>query len=398
MQRLLRRTRRICVLTGSRAEYGLLRYVMKRLEEEPAFELQVLVTGAHLSATYGNTCLEIEADGFSSLTRVDMGLAGDDPVSVSEAAGRGLAGIARALAELRPDLLMLLGDRYEILAAATAATIARIPIAHLAGGDITEGAFDDAIRHALTKLAHLHFPTNEPAAARLLQMGEDPRYVHVVGSTAIDAIRSLTRLTRPEIEQELGVPLRERNVLVTFHPVTLDPVPSAVQLAQLLTALESMGPDLGVFFTGANADPEGLQLNKIVRRWTDTHPHAHFYASLGQIRYLSLLAQMDALVGNSSSGIYDAPALGVPTVNVGLRQAGRLSASSVIDCSSDASAIASALQRALANPRRTGDTPYGDGHAAERIVAALMAVPDFSALLCKRFVSCDSASVARSPN
>ncbi len=389
MQRRTPVIRKVCVLTGSRAEYGLLRWVMLRLRDDPAFALQVLVTGAHLSEAHGSTCAEIEADGFSPLTRVDMELAGDDPVSLSEAAGRALAGIARALAGLRPDLLVLLGDRYEILAAATAATIARIPIAHLAGGDITEGAFDDAIRHALSKLAHLHFPTNEPAAARLIQMGEDPQHVHVVGSTAIDAIRNLTLLTRAEIERDLGVALRPRNVLVTFHPVTLDPVPSKVQLERLLAALERIGPDVGVFFTGANADPEGLQMNEIVLRWVAAQPHAWFHHSLGQRRYLSLLAQVDALVGNSSSGIYDAPALGVPTVNVGARQAGRLRAASVIDCTSDTAAIASAVRRALDHPPPAGETPYGDGHAAEKIVAVLHAQLDYGALLCKRFSSPD---------
>lgn len=375
------------MLTGSRAEYGLLRWVMLGLRDDPAFELQVLVTGAHLSDAHGSTCAEIEADGFSPLTRVDMELAGDDPVSLGEAAGRAVGGVARALADLEPDLLVVLGDRYEILAAATAATLARVPIAHLAGGDITEGAFDDAIRHALTKLSHLHFPTNQPAAQRLLQMGEDPRHVHVVGSTAIDAIRKLTLLTRAELEADLGAALRRRNVLVTFHPVTLDPVPSKTQLACLLDALEALGPDLGVFFTGANADPEGRALNDTIRRWVSVHPHARFFSSLGQLRYLSLLSQVDALVGNSSSGIYEAPAVGVPTVNVGMRQAGRLRSGSVIDCAPEAGAIAAAVRRALDDPPRPGQTPYGDGHAADRIVAALRAVPDFAALLHKRFAA-----------
>lgn len=374
------------MLTGSRAEYGLLRRLMAALRSAPDFTLQVLVTGAHLSDAHGRTCAEIEADGFSPLTRIDMALAGDDPVSLGEAAGRAVAGVGRALADLAPDLLIVLGDRYEILAAATAATIARVPIAHLAGGDITEGAFDDAIRHALTKLSHLHFPTNRPAAERLLQMGEDPRHVHVVGSTAIDAIRELTLLPRPELEAELGVRLQRRNLVVTFHPVTLDAAPSMEQLAHLLEALDRSGSHVGIVFTGANADPEGLALNETVRRWVAEHENAHFFSSLGQLRYLSLLSQSDALVGNSSSGIYDAPALGVPTVNIGMRQAGRLRSGSVIDCAPDAAAIEAAIRRALDAPPPAGDTPYGDGRATERILAALRATADFRALLHKRFM------------
>lgn len=387
MERPEQRQRRVCVLTGSRAEYGLLRWVMLGLRDDPSFELQVLVTGAHLSEAHGSTCAEIEADGFAPLTRVDMALAGDDAVSLGEAAGRAVGGIARALADLAPDLLVVLGDRYEILAAALAATIARVPIAHLAGGDITEGAFDDAIRHALTKLSHLHFPTNQPAADRLLQMGEDPRNVHVVGSTAIDAIRRLTLLTRSELEADLGITLRTRNLLVTFHPVTLGPVSSKTQLGCLLDALEALGTDLGVIFTGSNADPEGQALNDTIRGWVSAHPQARFFPSLGQRRYLSLLSQVDALVGNSSSGIYEAPAVGVPTVNVGERQAGRLRSGSVIDCRPETAAIAAALRRALDDPPRSGVTPYGDGYAADRIVAVLRAIPDFAVLLHKRFVS-----------
>lgn len=381
--------RRIAAVTGSRADYGLLRPVLEGIAAHPALELQLLVTGSHLSQAHGHTVDAILADGLVPDWRVQLGLesgrGGYTGVTVTRALGRGVSGFGDALQALTPELVLVLGDRWEILAAAQAALIARIPVAHIAGGDVTEGAFDDAIRHAVTKLSHLHFVTHEQARHRVLQLGEDPRHVHLAGSPGIDQLLRTPRLAPAELARSLGVPLRPRNLVITFHPETLAPVPPQVQLDALLSALAGLGPEVGLFFTGANADPGGDVLNRRLARFAAEQPNATLFASLGQQRYYSLVAAADAVVGNSSSGLYEAPSLGTATVNIGRRQAGRPRSAGVVDCPAEAGAIADAIQRAMAMDVTGVANPYGDGHAAERIVAVLAGDWEPAALLRKRF-------------
>ncbi len=378
--------RKICVITGSRAEYGLLSPVMHGLTQHPAFELQIVVTGAHLSAAHGNTIRAIEEDGFTISERVNLGLAEDSGAERAKAAGRGISGFAEVFSRLAPDLILVLGDRYEILAAATAALLMRIPIAHIAGGDVTEGAFDDAIRHSLTKIAHLHFATTESAAARIRQLGEEPGRIVISGSTGLDIIRQMPLLQWQDVEQRLGFSLRERNLLITFHPVTLGNISDERQMDELLAALDMLGPDVGLVFTAPNADPGEIAIRSKIDEFLATRSNACFRESLGQLLYLSMMNCCDAVVGNSSSGIYEAPSLRKPTVNIGDRQAGRERASSVIDCPPDRTAIAQAIRKAFHLDCTGVVSPYGDGHATERIIARIASIPDFKPLLHKHFI------------
>ncbi|HOT27700.1 MAG TPA: UDP-N-acetylglucosamine 2-epimerase [Candidatus Ozemobacteraceae bacterium] len=382
--------RKICVITGSRAEYGLLSPVMRAIREHPALALQIIATGAHLSADHGNTFRAIEEDGFVIDERVDLKLAGDAGAERARATGRGVSGFAEAFSRLVPDLILILGDRYEILAAATAALLMRIPIAHIAGGDVTEGAFDDAIRHCLTKLSHLHFVTSESAAARVRQLGEEPDRIIVSGSTGLDVIRLSPLLERQEVERRLDFSLRERNLLITFHPVTLGNISDERQLDELLAALDMLGPDVGLVFTAPNADPGESAIRSKIGEYRATHANACLRESLGQLLYLSTMNCCDAVVGNSSSGIYEAPSLKKPTVNIGDRQAGRERAPSVIDCPPDRTAIAQAIQKSFHLDCTGVTSPYGDGHATERIIARLSSIPDFKSLLRKHFIDLPS--------
>lgn len=377
--------RRICFVTGSRADYGLLYHPMRAIAAEPGFELQVAVTGMHLSPQFGLTVSAIEADGFPIVGRVESLLASDTGTGIAKSMALGTAGFADLLARAEPDLLVLLGDRYEMLAAANAALVMGVPMAHLCGGDVTEGAYDDSIRHALTKMAHLHFVTNAEAADRVIQLGEAPGRVHNVGSSGLDFVRNFERLDRAALASDLGIDVERPWLLVTFHPVTRDARPSGEQLQALLDALEPLLAGHSVIITQPNADNEGLTLTRQIEAWVADRPHAHLFASLGQTRYLSVMAEAAAVIGNSSSGLYEAPSFAVPTVNIGTRQQGRPRAASVIDCLPEREAIAAAIQQALAMDRTGVTNPYGDGHTSERIVAVLKGIADFRALLAKPF-------------
>jgi UDP-hydrolysing UDP-N-acetyl-D-glucosamine 2-epimerase len=377
--------RRICVVTGSRAEYGLLYWVLRALQDAPDVELQLVVTGAHLSVAHGHTVDAIEKDGFPIAARVDLELGDDSAVGIARSMGRGVAGFGVAFAGLAPDILLLIGDRYEVFAAAQAAMVANIPIAHIAGGDTSEGAFDEAIRHSITKMAHVHFVTNAEAARRVRQLGEDPAAVHTTGSPGLDTLVRATLLDRAEIERALGCKLRARNFLITFHPVTLETESSPAQMQALLDALESLGPDVGLFFTRPNADTGGRELAALLDAWVARHPNSAAFDALGQLRYLSLMRAVDAVVGNSSSGLYEAPSLKKPAVDIGDRQSGRLAAKSVVRCAPTVSAIREAIDRALALDCHDVVNPYGDGHSAERIATVLRRLPDPRGLLKKRF-------------
>jgi UDP-N-acetylglucosamine 2-epimerase (non-hydrolysing)/GDP/UDP-N,N'-diacetylbacillosamine 2-epimerase (hydrolysing) len=379
---------RICVVTGSRAEYGLLYWVLHDLRADPGVELQVVATGMHLSPEYGLTVREIEADGFTVTRRVEMLLSSDTPGGVAKSMGLGVIGLSDALSALVPDVVLILGDRFEILAAAQACLIHKIPLAHIAGGDVTEGAFDESIRHAITKMAQVHFVTNEDAARRVRQMGEDPARVHVVGSPGLDHLHRRPLLARPELEAALGAPLGAKNLLVTFHPVTLDEHEGLVEFDALLGALAATPADTHLWFTRPNADTGGRAIAARLDVFAAQHAgRAKVYTSLGQLRYLSLMAQVDAVVGNSSSGLYEAPSFGVATVNVGDRQRGRLAAASVLHCKAEQGAIADAIQRALSLDCSCVVNPYGDGHSAPRIVRALRSLPPAAVLLRKPFHS-----------
>ncbi len=377
--------RSICVVTGSRADYGLLYWVLREIEKEPDFELQLLVTGMHLSPEFGSTWRAIEQDGFAIAQKVEMLVSSDTPVGTAKSIGLGVGGIADAFARLKPDLVLLLGDRFEIFAAAQAALVLLIPVAHIAGGDTTVGAYDEALRHAITKMAHLHFVANADAARRVRQLGEDPGHVYPVGSPGIDAVRQTKLLAADELSDALGFKLRSRNLLVTYHPATLDGALNRAHFEALLAGLDSLGPEVGVIFTHANADAGGREISSLIDAYTATRPNARAYPSLNRERYLSCMRACDAVVGNSSSGLYEAPSLGRPAVNIGDRQQGRLRAASVIDCAPQAAAIAQAIRRAWATDCSGVENPYGDGHSAPRIVQTLKSLPDFRALLKKRF-------------
>jgi UDP-hydrolysing UDP-N-acetyl-D-glucosamine 2-epimerase len=379
--------RRVCVVTGSRAEYGLLYWLLRDLRDDPAFELRLVVTGMHLAHEFGHTVDEIENDGFAVDRKVDMLVAGDSPAALARSIALGVIGMSDAIEQLRPEIVLVLGDRFEIFAAAQACLVHNVPLAHIAGGDTTEGAIDEAMRHAITKMAHVHFATNAQSADRLRQLGEDPTQIHVVGSPGLDHLRRGSLLDRAALEQALGARLGKRNVLVTFHPVTLDDRAGMDEFEALLAALDALPADTTVWCSRPNADTGGRAIAARLDGWVASHPERiHAFASLGQQRYLSLMAQSDAVIGNSSSGLYEAPSFGVPTVDIGERQRGRLGATSVIRCEAKSDAIAAAIARAFALGRqRDVVNPYGDGDSARRIVEVLRGLPARAALLRKSF-------------
>lgn len=378
---------RICIVTGSRAEYGLLRRLLLLLRDDPSFELQILVTGSHLAPQFGLTVREIEQDGLAIDARVEMLLDADTATGISKSMGLGLIGFADVFAILQPDLLMVLGDRFEIFAAVSAAHVAKIPIAHLHGGELTEGAFDDALRHAITKMSHLHFVAAEPYRNRVIQLGEPPGRVFNVGGLGVDAIAHLPLLDRASLETSLGFAFGERNLLVTFHPTTLSLADAEIEMQELLAALAEL-QDTHLIFTLPNADTKGRVLGQLVRDFVGRHPHAMVSTSLGQQRYLSCLAQVDGVVGNSSSGLLEAPAMGKGTINIGSRQRGRLQATSVINCAPQRSAIAAALSQLYMPVFQDGlatlVNPYGSPGASERIQRHLHRI-DWTTLADKAF-------------
>jgi UDP-hydrolysing UDP-N-acetyl-D-glucosamine 2-epimerase len=370
----------VCAISSSRADYGLLLPPMRAIQADPAFRLSLILTGQHLVKDAGDTAARARADGFDIATEIDMQLSGDDAASVTHACGRVMDGMADTLARLQPDLLLVLGDRYEILCCAIAATLARIPIAHIAGGDVTEGAFDEGFRHAITKLSHIHFVTNPDSARRVRQMGESN--VHVTGNPGLDLIRQTKILPRNEFFEALGLAPAQTNFLLTFHPVTLAR-DSLAQFEEVLAALDAQA-DAAIIITGSNADPEGRQIDARARDFALSHDNCIFVPSLGTERYLSALAQMDVMVGNSSSGLTEAPSFGIPTVNVGKRQEGRLKAASVFDAPPRREDIRDAIERARARGRRDTVNPYGDGRSNEKIVRILKAVTDAATLVQKK--------------
>ncbi|WP_256441202.1 UDP-N-acetylglucosamine 2-epimerase [Polynucleobacter sp. MG-Unter2-18] len=370
--------KKICVVTGTRADYGLLRFVMEGIRNASDFQLQIIVTGMHLSPDFGMTAGEIEIDGFYIDQRVEMLMSSDTPVGVSKSMGLGMIGFADAYAHLKPDMVVLLGDRFEIFAAASAALVAHIPIAHLHGGETTEGAFDEAIRHSITKMSHLHFVAADVYRKRVIQLGEDPQRVFTVGGLGVDSLSKVKLLERGTIESELGFKFGRRNLLLTFHPVTLEPGSAGKQMQELLLALDNL-KDTHVIFTMPNADPDSRVLFEMVAAYVRDRSHTRVYTSLGQLRYLSVLAQVDAVVGNSSSGLTEAPSFKKGTVNIGDRQRGRLRAASVIDCEPTYASISQALEHLYSTSFQASlpsiVSPYGTAGASDKIVQTLRTYP-----------------------
>lgn len=380
--------RKICVVTGSRAEYGLLKWLMANIRDSGKLELQVIATGAHLAPAFGSTYQEIEADGFGIDRKVDLQLGDDTAVGITAAMGRGLAGFGQALDALAPDIVVVLGDRYEILAAVSAALLSNIPVAHIHGGEKTEGAVDDAIRHAITKMSHLHFVATEEHQGRVLQLGENPAQVFTVGGLGVDSIMHTQLLDKVDLERAIDFSFGSRNLMVTFHPETLSEIPPAAQTRALLEAL-SRYPDIHILFSMPNADAGGSEIARLIADYAAEHGNCSIRASLGQRNYLSCLHFMDGVVGNSSSGLLEAPSFRIGTVNIGDRQLGRVCADSVINCPAEAEAIASAIEKLYSADFRARlpgvKNPYGEGGAADKITAKLETI-SFEGLLRKSFV------------
>lgn len=378
-------TLEIGLVTATRAEWGLVRPVAEAIRRHPALALRLLVTGTHLSAAHGETIDEIRSAGFAAPEAVPILAGGDDARAVALTLANATAAFGDLLTASRPDLLLIPGDRYEMLGIAAAALVARVPIAHLFGGDTTEGAFDEQIRHAITKMAHVHLVTTEVAARRVRQLGEDPANVHVVGSPGLDTIGTFRPLPRAEVFRRAGLALRPDLILVTFHPPTLDAVPGPVQMRALLAALDGLGGDVAILITGSNTDTAGREMAALAAAFAAGRANAAYRESLGHELYLSALAAARMVVGNSSSGLYEAPSFRIPTVDIGDRQRGRLKAASVIGCRPETGAIAAAMARALDLDCSGVINPYGDGHAAERIVGVLAGLGDPGRLLKKHF-------------
>ena len=388
--------RKICVITGTRAEYGLLRWVMQGIKDDPELVLQIIATGMHLSPEFGLTYHAIEQDGFKIDRKVEMLTSSDTPVGIAKSMGLGMIGFADSLNELKPDLILVLGDRFEIFSVVSTALVARIPVAHLHGGETTEGAFDEALRHSITKMSHLHFVAAETYRQRVIQLGEQPERVFLVGGLGIDTIKRLPLLDRPALEGSLGFKLGSRNLLITFHPVSLETATTVDQIEELLAALADCR-DTQLIFTMPNADTDGRQLIKRVDQFVAHHPNAHAFTSLGQLRYLSCIAHVDGVVGNSSSGLAEVPSFKKGTINIGDRQRGRLQANSVINCEPTQASIKAALTQLYSVEFQSNLSlsvnPYGEGGASEKVLSILKTT-NFDGITKKKFYDLSSNDAA----
>lgn len=379
---------KIALVTGSRADWSLLRPVAQQLRESP-LDAEIWVTGSHLEQAFGYTVEEITTQGFAVNAQVPLKIATNTPRDTSKALAAALSGFADVIAQRQPDILLVLGDRFEIFGAVQAASLAGITIAHIAGGDITEGAYDDAMRHAISKLSHLHFPTNGEAEKRLIQMGEQPQHVVLCGSPGIDAILQTPKLSRDTLTQQLGIRWQTKNIAVAFHPATNDAQTLDDQILQLCNGLDALPPHIGIIVTGSNADTGGLQMNQALQAFCDHHPHATFVQSLGAQRYYSIVAEADLLAGNSSSGLYEAPTLKTPTLDIGSRQQGRLRGPSVFHCANRSEEITPSITRMIETQSYDYASPYGEGQAAKCIIDTLMSLKQRDTLRQKIFYQGD---------
>lgn len=363
--------KKIGIITGTRAEYGLLKTLIRLVKEDANYELVMIVTGMHLSPEFGYTCKEIENDGYSITYKNEMLLSSDTAVGINKSIGLGMIGFADIFANADLSLIILLGDRFEAFAAATAAMVHRIPIAHIHGGETTQGAIDEAFRHSITKMSAIHFTSAQEYRNRVIQLGENPKTVFNVGSLGIENIRKMELMTRKELEEFIGLKLEGTVILVTFHPVTLENDTAERQFKNLLEVLEKQSAK--IIFTKANADTNGRIINYMIDEYVSRHlDSAVSFVSMGQLRYLSALKYCSLVIGNSSSGIIEAPAFFIPTVNIGDRQKGRIRAASVIDCGSDTNEIQRAIQKALSeefrNEYRNMKIPFERENSAELIM------------------------------
>ena len=379
--------KKICVITGTRAEYGLLSKLMKRIDDCPDMQLQIIATNMHLSPEFGLTYREIEADGFHIDKKVEMLLSSDTRNATTKSLGLGIIGFADAFEDLAPDMVVILGDRYEMLGAASAALLYGIPIAHISGGDVTEGAYDDAIRHSISKMSHLHFTSAEEYRQRVIQLGEQPDRVFSFGAIGLDNMRQIQFLDRQSLEQSIGFEIGEDCILVTYHPVTMERNSAETQFGALLEAIDRVG--CRVIFTKPNSDSDGRIIIKMIDEYVAANSDkAACYTSLGYVRYLSALQFVKAAVGNSSSGILEVPSFGIPTVNIGDRQKGRLRADSVIDCNTDVDSIEKSIRGALSQEwqtiARNATNPYEQPDTVARIFEVLQQC-DLSQMKQKRF-------------
>jgi GDP/UDP-N,N'-diacetylbacillosamine 2-epimerase (hydrolysing) len=370
--------RKICVITGSRAEYGLLYLLMNEINIDQGLVLQVVVTGMHLSKEFGNTFKQIEKDGFCIDKKVDISIYSDTEIGICESMSEGLAGFAIAFHELKPDLIVVLGDRFEIFSAVTAAMVSKIPVAHIHGGETTEGAIDEPMRHSITKMSHLHFAATYEYRNRIIQLGEQPERVFNFGGVGIDNINNLKLLTKVDFESAINFNLGEKNLMITFHPVTLENSSSGIQFQELLDTLSSL-KNTKIIFTKANSDTNGRIINTMIDEYVELYENCISFKSMGQLNYLSALQYVDAVVGNSSSGLIEAPSFKIGTLDIGDRQKGRIKADSVISCSPTKNNIEIALkklyskefQKTLINVKN----PYGEGGASKQILNVIRSYP-----------------------
>ncbi|RHO68154.1 UDP-N-acetylglucosamine 2-epimerase (hydrolyzing) [Parabacteroides sp. AF48-14] len=371
--------RKICVITGSRAEYGLLSGLMKQIDESEDLKLQVIATNMHLSPEFGLTYKEIEKDGFVIDKRVEMLLSSDTSSATAKSVGLGMIGFADAYEDLRPDLIVVLGDRYEILAAVSAALFFKIPVAHLHGGEITEGAYDDAIRHAITKMSHLHFTSTEEYRKRVIQLGESPDRVFNVGAIGVENIKKGSFLSKEELENSLGFKLGDKSLLVTFHPVTLETCTAREQCDNLLEVL-ARHPEYRILFTLPNSDTDGRVIIDCIKDFVaKNEDRAIAFKSLGKLRYLSALKYVSAAIGNSSSGILEVPSFGIPTLDIGNRQKGRIAAKSVVHCGTSTEEIEQGFRlifsETIQSASKLRSNPYEKEGTTDMIVSQLKTYP-----------------------
>lgn len=369
------KTRTIAIVTGTRAEYGLLKPLIELVHNDSELCLELLVTGSHLSANHGDTWREIERDGFRITRKIEILQVSDSFVGVCKAMGLAHISFAEIFDLIRPDFVVILGDRYEMLAIASTALMANIPIAHIHGGELTYGAIDDSIRHSITKMSSLHFTASEQYRKRVIQMGEQPSTVFNVGALGIDSINNLKLLSKRELEDMLGIKLKSINFIITFHPETKNLLPVKEQLNELLLALDEQ-EDVFMLFTGANADSSGNEINNVLKHYAASRPeNCAFFSSLGQLRYLSCLRHFNMIIGNSSSGIIESPSFKIPVVNIGDRQIGRLMSKNIINCKINYEDISNAIKIGLSPSFRNEfedlSSPYGEGKASEQILQVL---------------------------
>jgi GDP/UDP-N,N'-diacetylbacillosamine 2-epimerase (hydrolysing) len=385
--------KKICVITGTRAEYGLLYWTLKQIQEASDFDLQLCVTGMHLAPEFGLTYQQIEKDGFFINEKIEILLSSDTSVGVSKSIGLGVICFSEAFQRLKPDMILMLGDRFEIFSAAAAAMVCKIPIAHCHGGEATEGLIDESIRHSITKMSQLHFTSTEEYRNRVIQLGENPNRVFNVGALGIENINKLQLMDKSTIENSMNFKLAKNNILVTFHPVTLEDATSENQFLELLEAIDLL-QDTNIIFTKPNADTDGRIIISLIDQYVVKHLNKSVaFISLGQLRYLSLLNHVDMVVGNSSSGLIEVPSFKIPTINIGDRQRGRLKSKSVIDCEPTKDSIIKAFEIAKSTSFKKSldslENLYGTGNSSEKIITVLRNI-DIKGMLKKEFYNLSS--------